>query len=137
MYVCNICNPVYFSGNSFSHSGLIKAKALSSHYAINHCNSIHLAFAKTQTSQATSCFFFHCCWDFTYFKRQGKREKKWGEKHQCAREIHGPVASCTPPTGDLAHNPGRCPDREWNWQPFRSKAGAQPSETTTQNQFTV
>ena len=34
----------------------------------------------------------------------GERE---GEKHQCV------VASHTPPTGDLAGNPGLCPD----WEP--------------------
>ncbi|XP_053528651.1 sodium/potassium-transporting ATPase subunit gamma isoform X5 [Artibeus jamaicensis] len=40
--------------------------------------------------------------------REGKRE---GEKHQFV------AASCTPPTGDLACNPGMCPDWESNWQP--------------------
>ena len=33
-----------------------------------------------------------------------------------------------PQTGDLAHNPGTCPDRESNWQPFSSQAGAQSTE---------
>ena len=37
--------------------------------------------------------------------REGKRE---GEKHLCV------VASHTPPTGNLAHNPGMCPDWESN-----------------------
>ena len=37
--------------------------------------------------------------------REGERE---GEKHQCV------VASHAPPTGDLACNPARCPDRESN-----------------------
>ena len=32
--------------------------------------------------------------------REGERE---GEKHQCV------VASCAPPTGDMARNPGMCP----------------------------
>ena len=41
--------------------------------------------------------------------REGEREK---EKHQCV------VASCTPPTGDLAHNPGLWPDWESDQQPF-------------------
>ena len=45
--------------------------------------------------------------DFIYLLlergREGERE---GEKHQCV------VASCAPPTGDLAHDPGMCPDRE-------------------------
>ena len=34
---------------------------------------------------------------------EGERE---GEKHQCV------VASRTPPNGDLARNPGMCPDWE-------------------------
>ena len=38
------------------------------------------------------------------------------------------VASCTPPTGDLAHNPGMCPDGELNQQPFGSQAGTQSTE---------
>ena len=38
-------------------------------------------------------------------RRQGEREE---EKHQCV------VASHTPPTGDLAHNPSTCPDWELN-----------------------
>ena len=42
---------------------------------------------------------------------EGERE---GKKHPL-------VASCTL-TGDLAHNPGVCPDWESNWQPF----GLQP-----------
>ena len=38
------------------------------------------------------------------------------------------VASCTPPTGDLACNPGMCPDQESNWKPFGSQADAQSTE---------
>ena len=38
------------------------------------------------------------------------------------------VASCVPPTGDLARNPGMCPDRELNWQPSGSQTGAQSTE---------
>ena len=45
-----------------------------------------------------------------------------GEKHQCV------VASCVPPTGDLAHNPGVCPDWESNCQPFGPQAGIQSTE---------
>ena len=51
--------------------------------------------------------------------RKGEREE---EKHQCV------VASCAPPTGDLAHNPGMCPDWESNWRPFSSHASAQSTE---------
>ena len=50
------------------------------------------------------------------------REKGWeGDKHW-------QVASHTPPTGDLAHNPGMCPDWESNWWLFCAQAGAQSTE---------
>ena len=38
------------------------------------------------------------------------------------------VASRVPPTGDLAHNPGVCPDQELNWRPPGSQAGTQSTE---------
>ena len=40
------------------------------------------------------------------FRQREKVGEKEGEKHQCG------VASRVLPTGDLAHNPGMCPD----WQ---------------------
>ena len=46
---------------------------------------------------------------FRYMGREGERE---AEKHQCV------VASREPPTGDLACNPGLCPDWESNRRPF-------------------
>ena len=49
---------------------------------------------------------------FIYF-REGGRE---GEKHHCV------VASHTPPTGDLAHKLGMCPDWESNQWPFGLQA---------------
>ena len=46
--------------------------------------------------------------DFIYlFLDRGEGERE-GEKHQCV------VASSTPFTGDLARNPGMCPDWESN-----------------------
>ena len=38
------------------------------------------------------------------------------------------VASHAPSTGDLACNPGTCPDWELNWQPFGSQTHAQSTE---------
>ena len=35
---------------------------------------------------------------------------------------------CVPPTGDLAHNPGMCPDWELNQRPFGLQACAQSTE---------
>ena len=45
------------------------------------------------------------------FREKGRWREKEGEKHP-------PVASRMPPTGDLAHNPSRCPDGKSNWRPF-------------------
>ena len=43
--------------------------------------------------------------DFIYlFLERGKEGKREGEKYPCV------VASRVPPTGDLARNPGMCPD---------------------------
>ena len=50
---------------------------------------------------------------------EGERE---GEKHQCV------VASHMPSTGDLACNPGMCPDWELNQRPFGSQASTQSTE---------
>ena len=45
-----------------------------------------------------------------------------GEKHQCVVAFRGY------PGGNLAHNPGICPDPESNQRPFGSQAGAQSTE---------
>ena len=39
------------------------------------------------------------------FRERGREEER-------ERNIHQSGASCTPPTGDLAQNPGMCPDQE-------------------------
>ena len=59
-------------------------------------------------------FFFK---DFIYLiLERGEGWEKEREKHQCV------VASYVAPTGDLAHNPGMCPDWESNQQPFGSQS---------------
>ena len=61
--------------------------------------------------------------DFIYlFLERGREREREEEKHQCV------VASCAHPTGDLAHNPGMCPDWESNLRPFGSQSGAQSTE---------
>ena len=57
---------------------------------------------------------------YLFIFRERAREKE--TKHQCV------VASCAPPTGELACNPGTCPDWESNWQPFVSQAGPQSTK---------
>ena len=48
------------------------------------------------------------------------------EQHRL--RLHRLVASNAPPTGDLACNPGMCPDWESNRRPFGLQAGAQSTE---------
>ena len=45
------------------------------------------------------------------------------------------VASHTPPTGDLAHNLGMCPDWEWNRRPFGLQLMLNPLSHTSQGCF--
>ena len=59
---------------------------------------------------------------FIYFRERGRVGEREGEKHQCV------VASQTPPTEGLAHNPGMCPDLELNQRPFGSQASTQSTE---------
>ena len=56
------------------------------------------------------------------FRQRGREKEREGEKHQCV------VASRVPCTGDLAYNPGMCPNWESNWQPFGLQNGAQSTE---------
>ena len=66
-------------------------------------------------------FFFKRFYLFI-FRERGKEGEKEGEKHQYV------VVSHTPPTGDLAHNPGMCSDCESNQRPFALHSGAQSTE---------
>ena len=59
---------------------------------------------------------------FIYFLEKGKKGEREREKHQCV------VASHMTPAGDLAHNPGMCPDWRLNWWPFGLQVSTQPSE---------
>ena len=67
-------------------------------------------------------FLFFKRFYFFIFTEKGREREREGEKHQCV------VASCTPHAGDLAHNPGMCPDWELNLRPFGSQSGAQSTE---------
>ena len=69
-----------------------------------------------------SVFFFFLRFYLFIFRESGREGEREGEKHQCV------VASHAPPSGDLARNPGMCPDWEWTWQPFGSQAHAQSTE---------
>ena len=56
------------------------------------------------------------------FLERGEGREKEGEKPQCA------VASHSAPSGDLACNPGMCPDQESNWRPSGLQDDAEPTE---------
>ena len=64
---------------------------------------------------------------YLFFKR-GEGRKKERERNIDVWEKHQWVASCTPPAGKRAHNPGMSPDREWNQWPFVLQDDAQPIE---------
>ena len=63
--------------------------------------------------------FFKRFYLFIFRERGEERER---EKHQRV------VISCGPPTGDLTHNPGICPDWVLNFRPFSSQANFQSIE---------
>ena len=60
--------------------------------------------------------------DFIYLLLKGKGGRKRGREHQCV------VASCMPPTGELASNLGMCPDWESNRRSLGSWADTQSTE---------
>ena len=63
------------------------------------------------------------------YRERGREGEREGEKHQCV------VATRAPPTGDLARNPGVCPDGESNQRPLGLQASAQSSEPHQPGQF--
>ena len=67
--------------------------------------------------------------DFIYlFLERGKGREKERERNINAWIIHQSGASCTSPPGDLAHNPGMCPNWDLNLRPFSSQASTQCTE---------
>ena len=62
---------------------------------------------------------------YSFLKRRERREKE-EEKHKCV------VASQAPPTGDLARNPGMCPEWASNWQQIFHRLALNPLSHTSQ-----
>ena len=70
--------------------------------------------------------------DFIYlFLETGREGKRGGEKHHCV------VASHTPPTGDLACNPGMCPDGNQTGDPSILRLALNPLSHSSQGQGLV
>ena len=64
--------------------------------------------------------------EFTYLLERWKEGQR--ERDIDVSEKHPLVASHMPPVGNLACNPGMCPDWESNQQPFSSQASARSTE---------
>ena len=60
------------------------------------------------------------------FREKGRDDER--ERNIDVQEIHQLAASHTPPTRNLAYNPGMCPNQVSHWPPFSSQAGAQSTE---------
>ena len=69
---------------------------------------------------SNSIYFFFLKILVYLLERGERRERKRERDIEDVPDILRWVASCTLPTGDLAHDPGMCPDRELNPQPFSS-----------------
>ena len=61
------------------------------------------------------------------FRQRGREEEREGRKHQFTQAL---VACPTPPAGDLAPNPGMCPDWESNQWPSRLQDNTKPNWAT-------
>ena len=76
--------------------------------------------------------------DFIYLLLEtGEGRKKERERDINVQEVHPSLASRTPPTGDLAQNPGMRPDWESNQWPFSSQTGSQSTEPHKPGPFSL
>ena len=82
----------------------------------------------------TACLkqtFFKKDFIYLFFRQRGREGEREGEKYQCG------VVSHMPPTGDLAYNPGMCPDWELNLRPFGSQPMLNPLSYTSQGSLSI
>ena len=63
---------------------------------------------------------------FIFFKERGREGEREGKTNVQGKDRS--VALHTPPHGDLASNPGMCPDQESNLRPFTLQNDVQPTE---------
>ena len=68
---------------------------------------------------------------YLFFRERGREGEREEEKHQCV------VASHVPPTGELACNPGLCPDWELNRRSFGLQPELNPLSHTSQDLWVV
>ena len=74
--------------------------------------------------------YFHHDQKSYLFLERGREGESEGEKYQCVKEKR--KITWLPPTcpqlGELANNPGMCPDQESNQRPFDLQVSAQSTE---------
>ena len=78
------------------------------------CSKIYSAFPIHGTQVMFFLYLYLFLKILFIFREGGEREKE-RERNVHVWVKHCSVASHTPPTGDLACNPGMCPDWELNW----------------------
>ena len=94
------------------------------HSIVIHASSHHVSAFRFSVNKALDLLLFNFLKRFYLFIfREGGGREKEGVKHQC---VVGWLLSA--PTGDLARNPGTCPDWELNPQPFGLQADTQSTE---------
>ena len=96
------------------------------------CAQIFLGATAQHKCRATRdfiLFFFKIL--FIYFYRGEGREK------ERERNLNVWSSLVRPPTGDLARNPGMCPDWELNWSPFASQLALSPLSQTSQGGYWI
>ena len=87
--------------------------------------ALYFTIAKRPSILEDFYFFFKI--PLFIFGDRGEGRKKERETLMHERQ-HQSVASRTPLTGNLAHNPGMCPDWELNQRPFSLQVSAQSTE---------
>ena len=94
----------------------------------NFVNPATLINTRANTHSSIFAFFFNVTNEgFCLFKVYLFLEGGEGRKKERERNINQ-LPLGTPPTEDLAHNPGMCPDWESNQRSFDSQAGTQSTE---------
>ena len=106
------------AGNSSLENETWKGREIHTYiYTHTYMHTFSILIYQQYITYFVSLFFF-----FLRFYLFSFWEGKRGEKHQCV------VASHTPPTGDLASNPGKCPRLGIELATVGSQAGTQSSE---------
>ena len=115
MYGCLSCTSLLGPGLQPKNVPWLGIKPATPYFTGQH--SIH------QATTARALFFSFKDFIYLFLEREEGREKE-REKHQCVFASHAPP----PHTGDLACNPGMCPDQKSNQWPFGLQAGTQSTE---------